>query len=64
MIGRDLPALAIRRPLLVLVLNLLIALAGLAAVLGVEVRELPDIDRPVVSVRGDFPGASPETVDV
>ena len=64
MIGRDLPALAIRRPLLVLVLNLLIALAGLAAVLGVEVRELPDIDRPVVTVRGDLPGASPETVDV
>ena len=45
-------------------LNLLIALAGLAAVLGVEVRELPDIDRPVVTVRGNFPGASPETVDV
>ena len=64
MIGSDLPALAIRRPLLVLVLNLLIALAGLAAFLGVEVRELPDIERPVVSVRGDFPGVSPETVDV
>ena len=64
MIGQDLPALAIRRPLLVLVVNLLIALAGLAAILGVEVRELPDIDRPVVTVRGDLPGASPETVDV
>ena len=64
MIGRDLPALAVRRPLLVLVLNLLIALTGLAAVLGVEVRELPDIDRPVVTVRGNLPGASPETIDV
>ena len=64
MIGRGLPALAIRRPLLVLVLNLLIALAGLAALRGVEVRELPDIDRPVVTVRGDLPGATPETVDV
>ena len=64
MIGRGLPALAIRRPLLVLVLNLLIALAGLAALLGVEVRELPDIDRPVVTVRGNLPGATPETVDV
>ena len=64
MIGQDLPALAIRRPLLVLVLNLLIALAGLAAILGVEVRELPDIDRPIVTARGNLPGASPETVDV
>ena len=63
MIGSDLPALAIRRPLLVLVINLLIALAGLAAIFGIEVRELPDIDRPIVSVRGEFPGASPETVD-
>ncbi len=59
----DLPTLSIRRPLLVLVLNLLLALAGAAAILGVEVRELPDVDRPVVTVRGDFPGASPETMD-
>nr|WP_221237060.1 efflux RND transporter permease subunit [Roseospira goensis] len=57
------PSLAIRRPLLVLVLNLLIALAGIAAILGVEVRELPDVDRPIVSVRGEFPGAAPETMD-
>ncbi|SDD99000.1 efflux RND transporter permease subunit [Rhodospira trueperi] len=59
----DLPSLAIRRPLLVLVLNLLIALAGVTAILGVEVRELPDVDRPIVSVRGDWPGAAPETMD-
>jgi hydrophobe/amphiphile efflux-1 (HAE1) family protein len=62
-LGSDLPSLAIRRPLLVLVMNLLIALAGFAAIFGVEVRELPDVDRPVVSVRGDYPGASPETMD-
>ncbi|KAA5605262.1 efflux RND transporter permease subunit [Roseospira marina] len=59
----DLPSLAIRRPLLVMVLNLLIALAGVAAMLGVEVRELPDVDRPIVSVQGNFPGAAPETMD-
>ncbi len=59
----DLPSLSIRRPVLVLVLNLLIILAGLAALLAVEVRELPDIDRPVVTVRVDYPGASPETMD-
>jgi hydrophobe/amphiphile efflux-1 (HAE1) family protein len=59
----DLPSLSIRRPVLVLVVNLLIVLAGLAALLAVEVRELPDVDRPVVTVRVDFPGASPETMD-
>lgn len=56
-------ALFVRRPILALVLNALIVLAGLAALQGAEVRELPDIDRPVVSISTDFPGAAPETVD-
>jgi multidrug efflux pump subunit AcrB len=59
----DLPSLAIRRPVLIVVLNLLIIIAGFAAINGVEVRELPDVDRPIVSVTANFPGASPETVD-
>ena len=59
----DLPALAIRRPTLIVVANLLIAIAGLAALMGVEVRELPDVDRPVVTVRAFLDGASPETMD-
>jgi hydrophobe/amphiphile efflux-1 (HAE1) family protein len=59
----DLPSLSVRRPVLVLVVNLLVILAGLAALIAVEVRELPNVDRPVVSVRVDFPGASPETMD-
>ncbi|WP_138511032.1 efflux RND transporter permease subunit [Maricaulis alexandrii] len=59
----DLPALAVKRPVLVAVLNLLIIIGGLAALFGVEVRELPDVDRPVVSVTAQFPGAAPETVD-
>ncbi|MEQ8667235.1 MAG: efflux RND transporter permease subunit [Rhodospirillales bacterium] len=59
----DLPAVSVRRPYLAIVLNLLIMVAGFGALLGIEVRELPDIDRPVVSVRADYPGASPETLD-
>ena len=35
----DLPMLAVKRPLLVGVLNLLIVIAGLAAFAGSEVRE-------------------------
>lgn len=58
-----LPELGVRRPWLILVLNLLIAIGGLAALLAIEVRELPDVDRPVVSVRAFLPGASPETMD-
>jgi hydrophobic/amphiphilic exporter-1 (mainly G- bacteria), HAE1 family len=59
----DLPGLAIRRPTLIVVINLLIVIAGLSALFGVEVRELPDVDRPVVMVRAFFNGASPETMD-
>ncbi len=58
-----LPGLSVRRPWLVTVLNLLIAIAGIAALLGIEVRELPNVDRPTVMVRAMVPGASPETMD-
>ena len=59
----DLPTMSVRRPYLVIVLNLLVMIAGFGALLGVEVRELPDVDRPIVTVRADYPGASPETMD-
>ena len=61
--GAGLPALGVKRPWLVAVMNLLIAIAGLVAVFAIEVRELPDVDEPVVNVRANFPGASPETMD-
>ena len=53
----------VRRPILALVLNLLIIIAGFAAYQGIEVRELPDVDRPVVTVRADYLGATPESID-
>ncbi|UVC06733.1 efflux RND transporter permease subunit [Rhizobium sp. TH2] len=56
-------SLFVRRPILALVLNTLIVVAGLAAFNGIEVRELPSIDRPVITVRTDLDGASPETMD-
>jgi hydrophobe/amphiphile efflux-1 (HAE1) family protein len=59
----DLPLLAVKRPLLVIVLNLLIVIAGAAALLGTEVRELPNVDRPIVTVTAVLPGGAPETMD-
>ena len=59
----DLPSLSIRRPVLIVVLNLLIAIAGLSALNALEVRELPDVDTPRITVTATYPGASPETVD-
>lgn len=61
--GNNLTALGVRRPVLIAVVNFLIMLAGLAAILGIDVRELPDVDRPIVSVRATYDGASPYTMD-
>lgn len=61
--GDGLIGLSVRRPYLATVMNLLIVIAGIGAFWGLEVRELPDVDRPVVSVRANYPGASPTTVD-
>jgi HAE1 family hydrophobic/amphiphilic exporter-1 len=61
--GESFTALFIRRPILAAVLNTLLVVAGLAALAGVEVRELPDVDQPVITVRTDYDGASPQTMD-
>ena len=53
----------IRRPVLTIVLNLLIIVAGYAALQGIEIRELPNVDRPVVTVRASYEGATPQTMD-
>lgn len=56
-------ALFIRRPVFAFVINVLIIVAGLAAFTGVDIRELPDVDRPVITISTDFSGASAETID-
>ncbi|MEZ5895287.1 MAG: efflux RND transporter permease subunit [Parvularculaceae bacterium] len=53
----------IRRPILSTVVNLLVVIAGAAALFGVEVRELPDVDTPVVTIDTRYPGATPESID-
>jgi HAE1 family hydrophobic/amphiphilic exporter-1 len=60
---RGFASLFVRRPVLAIVLNLLIVIAGIAAYMGIEIRELPDIDRPIVTVRTSYSGATPETID-
>ncbi|MDP8243056.1 MAG: efflux RND transporter permease subunit [Candidatus Hinthialibacter antarcticus] len=62
-IASSFTALGVRRPVLAVVMSLLIILAGISSFLGVDVRELPDVDTPTVSVRATFEGASPETMD-
>ncbi|WP_354185353.1 efflux RND transporter permease subunit [Bartonella japonica] len=56
-------ALFIRRPVFTFVLNAMIIIAGFAAWLNIEVRELPDVDTPVTTIMTTFSGASAETID-
>ncbi|WP_455477221.1 efflux RND transporter permease subunit [Bartonella sp. B41] len=56
-------SLFIRRPVFTFVLNAMIVIAGIAAWLNVDVRELPDIDIPVTTIMTTFDGASAETID-
>ncbi|KUP94676.1 efflux RND transporter permease subunit [Tritonibacter horizontis] len=53
----------VARPIFGIVLNLLIIIAGLAALTSVDIREMPDVDRPVLSVRTTYEGAVASTVD-
>lgn len=55
--------LFVARPIFGFVINLLILVAGLAALSFVDVREMPDVDQPVLSVRTSYEGATPATVD-
>ncbi len=53
----------IRRPVFATVLSLLIVVLGLASLLRLPVRELPDVDSAVVSVLTTYTGAAPGIVD-
>jgi HAE1 family hydrophobic/amphiphilic exporter-1 len=61
--GGKIAALFVRRPVLALVVNAMIVVAGLAGFFGVEVRELPNVDQPVLSINTNYTGATAETVD-
>ncbi|MDN5788209.1 efflux RND transporter permease subunit [Pseudorhodobacter sp.] len=61
--GAALAALFVRRPVLAFVLNAIIMVAGIAALLGTQVQELPNVSRPIVTVNTNYAGASADTVD-
>jgi HAE1 family hydrophobic/amphiphilic exporter-1 len=61
--GGAIAGLFVRRPVLAIVVSALIIVAGVAALFGVEIRELPSVERPTLSISTSFSGASAETVD-
>ena len=55
--------LSVRRPVLATVFSLIIIAFGAIAFTRLPLRELPDVDRPVVSVNANYPGASAQVVE-
>ncbi len=55
--------LSIRRPVLATVMSLMVVLIGVIAYERLTVREYPDIDAPVVSVRAVYTGANAEVIE-
>ncbi|RTL40580.1 MAG: efflux RND transporter permease subunit [Burkholderiales bacterium] len=54
--------LFIRRPVMTVLLNLSLVIAGLAAWTRIPVAALPSYNTPVINVGASLPGASPETM--
>ncbi|MFM9878933.1 MAG: efflux RND transporter permease subunit [Burkholderiaceae bacterium] len=59
----QLPEISVRRPVFATVLSLLILLIGYVSFAGLNVREYPKIDEPVVTVDTRFAGASSEVME-
>jgi len=55
--------LSIKRPVLATVMSLLLVVLGLIAFTRLTLRELPNIDPPIVSVEVTYPGASAAVVE-
>jgi len=58
----NLSELFIRRPVMTVLLNLAIVLAGVLAFRSIPIAALPSYDTPTISVSASLPGASPETM--
>ena len=58
-----LPRISIRRPVLTAMMSLALILFGLISLTRLPVRELPDIDPPIVSVTTVYPGANAQVIE-
>jgi multidrug efflux pump len=54
---------SIKRPVVAIVASLLLVVFGIFAIAQLPIRETPDIERPVVSVRVIYPGASADIIE-
>jgi HAE1 family hydrophobic/amphiphilic exporter-1 len=58
----NLSEIFIRRPVMTVLLNIAIVLAGVIGFQKIPVAALPSYDTPVINVSAALPGANPETM--
>ena len=58
-----LSSLAIRRPVLAVVVNLLLLVLGIGALMSMSVRQYPDVDQPQIAISTTYFGASSVVVE-
>jgi len=59
----QLPELSIHRPVLATVMSLLILLVGLICYDRLAVRQIPNVDEPIVTVATNYPGANAQVIE-
>ena len=55
--------LSVRRPVLATVISLMLVILGLLAATRLPIRELPDVESPIVSIETEYLGASADVVE-
>ena len=59
----SLPAFSIKRPVVTTMVTFIVVLLGAVSLSRIQIDLLPNIELPTVSVRTEYPGASPEVVE-
>ena len=54
---------SVRRPVFAAVISLILVIIGLMSVRGMQIREYPDIQRPIVSISTTYRGAASDIVE-
>ena len=59
----NLPRLSVRRPILTMMVALIVIVLGLFSLRRLQIDLLPTIEMPTLSIRTDYPGASPDVME-
>lgn len=59
----SLPSFSVRRPVFTAMVSVIVVLIGLVSLTRIQVDLLPEIELPTLTVRTEYPGASPEVVE-